>query len=82
MLELNKIYNMDCLEGMKLIHDNIIDLIVTSPPYNIGEGGSTFKFKGYDIYNDNNSDMAKQLGRKYIGFELSEEYCKIAEQRL
>ena len=33
MLEYNKIYNMDCLEGMKLIPDNSIDLIVTSPPY-------------------------------------------------
>lgn len=33
MLELNKIYNMDCLEGLKLIDDNIIDCVVTSPPY-------------------------------------------------
>ncbi len=32
-MELNKIYNMDCLEGMKLIDDNSIDLTVTSPPY-------------------------------------------------
>jgi len=29
MLELNKIYNMDCLEGMKRIPDKSIDLIVT-----------------------------------------------------
>ena len=34
MLELNKIYNMDCLEGMNLLDDNSIDLIITSPPYN------------------------------------------------
>ncbi len=33
MLELNKIYNKDCLKGMKLIKDNLIDLIITSPPY-------------------------------------------------
>lgn len=26
--------------------------------------------------------MAKQLGRKFIGIEISEKYCKIAEQRL
>ena len=24
----------------------------------------------------------KQLGRKFIGFEISPEYCKIAEKRL
>lgn len=33
MIELNKIYNEDCLEGMKRIPDNTIDLTVTSPPY-------------------------------------------------
>lgn len=33
MLEINKIYNMDCLEGLKLLDDNSIDCCVTSPPY-------------------------------------------------
>ena len=33
MLELNKIYNMDCIEGMKLIPDWSIDCIITDPPY-------------------------------------------------
>lgn len=33
MLELNKIYCMDCIEGMKLLDENSIDLTVTSPPY-------------------------------------------------
>lgn len=32
-MELNKIYNMDCVEGMKMLPDNCIDLTVTSPPY-------------------------------------------------
>jgi DNA modification methylase len=26
MLEINKIYNMDCIEGFKLLEDNCIDL--------------------------------------------------------
>jgi DNA modification methylase len=33
MIELNKIYNEDCLEGMKLLDDCSVDLTVTSPPY-------------------------------------------------
>jgi DNA modification methylase len=33
MIELNKIYNEDCLEGMKRIPDGFVDLTVTSPPY-------------------------------------------------
>ena len=44
ILELNKIYIMDCLEGMKLIKENSVDTIITSPPYNIG--------KKYNSYND------------------------------
>ncbi len=35
--ELNKIYCMDCLEGLKKIPDNSVDLVVTDPPYNIGK---------------------------------------------
>lgn len=34
MVELNKIYNEDCLIGMKNIPDNFVDIIITSPPYN------------------------------------------------
>lgn len=32
-LELNNIYNMDCLEGMRQLKDNSIDVIITDPPY-------------------------------------------------
>lgn len=32
-LELDKIYNKDCLEGLKELQDNSIDCCVTSPPY-------------------------------------------------
>ena len=34
MIELNKIYNEDCLAGMKNIPDKSIDLILQDPPYN------------------------------------------------
>ncbi len=36
MLEQNKIYNIDCIEGMKQLEDNSIDSIVTDPPYELG----------------------------------------------
>ena len=42
-LELNKVHNMDCLEGLKQLDDNSIDLIVTSPPYNVGIDYDTWK---------------------------------------
>jgi DNA modification methylase len=36
-LELNKIYCMDCLEGLKQIDDNSIDLVLTDPHYAMGK---------------------------------------------
>ncbi len=38
MLELNKIYCMDCLKGMKELPDSSVDLVLTDPPYNISKG--------------------------------------------
>lgn len=35
MLELDKIYNMDCIEGMKQIDDNSIDMILCDLPFGI-----------------------------------------------
>ena len=34
---------MDCLEGMKSLPDGLVNLIVTSPPYNVG-----LDYNGYD----------------------------------
>lgn len=43
-MRLNYIDNMDCLEGLKKIPDNTVDLVITDPPYGIGiksQGGRT-----------------------------------------
>jgi len=32
-IELNKIYCMDCIDGLKKIPNNSVDAIVTDPPY-------------------------------------------------
>jgi len=41
LLELNKIYNMDCKEGMNLLPNESIDLVVTDPPYKVITGGDS-----------------------------------------
>lgn len=46
MLEINKIHNMDCLEGMKLLDDNSVDSIVTDPPYELGFMGKKWDSTG------------------------------------
>lgn len=45
-LSLNTIYNMDCIEGMKLLADNSVDAIVTDPPYWLSFMG---KKRDYDV---------------------------------
>ena len=35
----NYIENINCLEGMKKMPDNCIDLIIADPPYNLSKGG-------------------------------------------
>ncbi len=42
--ELNNIYCMDCVEGMKNLPDASIDLVVTSPPYD-----STRTYNGFSF---------------------------------
>lgn len=53
-IELNKIYNEDCLIGMKKLPNNCIDRVLTSPPYNIIRPNSTDR--GYDLYKDGMSN--------------------------
>ena len=59
MLELNKIHNMNCIEGMKLLPDNSIDAIITDPPYEIGFMGKWWDSTGIA----NNVDMRKECLR-------------------
>jgi site-specific DNA-methyltransferase (adenine-specific) len=41
MLQLNKLYNMDCMEGMKQFPDKYFDLAIVDPPYGIGANKMT-----------------------------------------
>lgn len=59
-MEVNKIYNEDCLKTMSLMDEKSIDLILTSPPYNTSRKGNSIE-KGcanirYDGFNDMRDD--------------------------
>jgi site-specific DNA-methyltransferase (adenine-specific) len=60
MLELNRIYNSDCIEGMKQIESGEVDLIVTDPPYCIsyktGRRADNHRFSK-EILNDDNEQL-------------------------
>lgn len=70
-MELNKIYNEDCYEGIKKIPDNSVDLIVTDPPYLIEstKGGK-------------NSELAKSITNMNNQLEENNLTCSIDEKIL
>jgi site-specific DNA-methyltransferase (adenine-specific) len=49
-VKLNKIYNIDCLEGMKQIDDDTIDAIISDPPYQLSPTGKGLNQGSYDRY--------------------------------
>jgi len=54
-MEINKIYNEDCLDTMLRMPDNFVDLVVTSPPYD--------NLRTYNDYTFNFEKIAKELFR-------------------
>lgn len=55
-LELNRIYQMDCLEGMELLPDGSIDLVITDPPFGINYQSNSNLNKKERIKNDDKID--------------------------
>jgi site-specific DNA-methyltransferase (adenine-specific) len=47
------IINCDCIEGIRNLEDNSLDLVVTSPPYNVDLGNNKFNKTAYDLHDDN-----------------------------
>jgi len=70
-LVINNIYNMDCTEGMRMIPDNSIDLVIADPPYGINYYSNWSKDSNYrsrvksvdGISNDkeNNTDFLSEV---------------------
>jgi len=50
MLELNKLYLMDCMEGMKEFPDKSVNLIISDPPYFRVKGKFDFVWESFDEY--------------------------------
>jgi site-specific DNA-methyltransferase (adenine-specific) len=53
-----KIINGKCEEVIPSLENNSIDLVITSPPYNVDLGNNKFNKSQYDLYNDNREHTA------------------------
>lgn len=67
--------NQDCMETMKEMPDNFVDLIVTDPPYEICT-------KGAGIYNQPDKQYVKRLNGMRDGYDDSvlEEMCRVMKR--
>jgi len=61
-LELNKIYNEDCLATMARMPDSFVDLAFTSPPYNMNLRIRNGKYCSRQI-------VKEEFSTKYVGFD-------------
>ena len=78
-LELNQIHLGDCMHLLNQLEDESIDLIITSPPYNLGgkkdsKNGRTHSSIHYDVYKDDKDES------EYQDFEVG--WLTIAYQKL
>jgi len=61
MIEINRIYNENCIDTLRRIPDNFVDLVVTSPPYNMNLRIRNGKYCSRQI--------VKEFSTKYEGFD-------------
>ncbi|WP_405101688.1 DNA-methyltransferase [Oceanobacillus sp. FSL H7-0719] len=62
MIELNKIYNEDCLKGLKKLPDESIDVVFTSPPY-ADRRKNSYEGCHHTVYNEWFVEIAKEIKR-------------------
>lgn len=80
-MELNKVHNIDVLDGLGRLPDGSVNLVLTDPPYNIGKAA----WDTIDNYVEWCGKWLKEcerLGRQWIGIERDADYCKLAERRI
>jgi len=77
MVETNVIYNEDCLEGMKNLPDNSIDLVITDPPYNANYGFDNDNLAETKFYNfaEKWIRQCERVTKNGIIFIVDTRYC-------
>lgn len=78
-MEINKIHNIDCIEGLKQLGDNSIDLIITDPPYMISQKGNKIIRKNLNSKSmKRNMDIKLDFGA-WDNFETEKEFFNFTE---
>ena len=78
-MDINKVYNVDCLNYINTIPDNFIDLVIVDPPYGDNSG---YGRKNKTILNNESEEIRNSLafnvmpvGR--VGLDTADSHMKI-----
>jgi adenine-specific DNA-methyltransferase len=75
------LFNMDCVDAMELLPKGLIDLTVTSPPYNIGkEYESSLKLSSYISWSEKWIDLVHKVTKDNGTFWLNLGYYSVKEK--
>lgn len=84
MIELDRIYNEDCLQGMQRIPDGAVDCIITDPPYELENQGGGFWSKNEDPTQNHYNARGTRKGMDKLGDikdgitdEVLDEMCRV-----
>lgn len=85
MIGLDTIYNQDCLAGMRRMPDGCVDLVITDPPYLIGNQGGGFWSKAAEGNHYNARGTRKgmeKLSDIKDGFDdaILDELCRVMKK--
>jgi len=87
MIELDRIYNEDCLQGMKRIDTASVDCIVTDPPYELENQGGGFWSKNEDPTVNHYNARGTRKGMDKLGDikngitdEVLDEMCRVMKK--
>ena len=70
-MEVNKIYNMDCVEGMAMMKEESIDMVITSPPYDsLRNYGQVIKTWSMDKVKQVSQNLFRVLKQGGVSFGL------------
>jgi site-specific DNA-methyltransferase (adenine-specific) len=70
-MTINKVYNTDCLAGLKKMKDETVDLIFTDPPY--------FQYRAKNVKGlKNHKDVVTEF--EFDAYKTEEEYLAFLEE--
>lgn len=77
-MNINEIYNIDCFDGFKMLEDNSLEHVFTSPPYN-RKRNDKYKYHDDNIDNYfeflcNTIDECIRISKGYVFFNIMKNY--------